>query len=70
MARPIRFVGRYSSPDVDASAHDILQASEDCARNASECNSFYLDLYMDDSFSIAAMSRLKFLVLLWVCADK
>ena len=63
MARPTRFVGRYSSPDVDASAHEILQASEDCAKNASECNSFYLDLYMDDSFSIAAMLRLNLLAL-------
>ncbi|CAE7277002.1 Hcn3 [Symbiodinium necroappetens] len=50
------FVGRYSSPDVDASAHEILQASEDCAKNASECNSFYLDLYMDDRKAIRYLS--------------
>ena len=43
-----RFITRYTVPDGEACAQDILEADAACSKNACECNSFYLDLYMDD----------------------
>ncbi|CAE6961557.1 CNGA4 [Symbiodinium natans] len=50
------FITRYTVPDGDVCAHDILEAADDCAKHACECNSFYLDLYMDDRKAIRYLS--------------
>ena len=52
-----RFITRYTVPDGDVCAHDILEAADDCAKHACECNSFYLDLYMDDRCLAEAACR-------------